>query len=282
MAENIYPKVSTSPSRGPSFSGLGGSYGAVSKPAGVEGLVRALQGFGCEVSNAEHYLKLKRRPLRRATEMPEAMLGLTADELLQDVEDYAITVLGNTASEDRRRLQDVQLDEEMAESMRAEAESYLDVLRPKFDAAAAEARAVMAHGIQPNDNAEAVIARGGKAAEQWISFKAGSKSVRVLDAITNIRYALAETTGAGEGKDADHSVGITRPCIPDATELQSRGELPHVKWLRLAPHLDLVPFADLSPDDKLAAEGFDVEALRAQAQRQLRRASQAAMPLAAE
>lgn len=234
----------------------------------MQGLISGLQSYGCHVSHAEEYLLRSRIPLASTVPTLQSVLDASPDEIRQNLSDYALAEVGWKAAEARHRELMLTLEREMLQSMRGEVDEYIETLAPKFAEAAAEARLVRELGVEPTDDAERVMARGGQVAEAWLSFKSGSRSIAHLTKITAIRASLAEATGAGEGPGADHAIGITRPFIPQADVPQNRNEPEHIKWLRLAPHLELVPFADLDPDDILRAQGEDVDELRLQAQRQ--------------
>lgn len=233
----------------------------------LPGLISGLESYGCKVAHAEEYRLRSRIQHQIEVPMPSIILTASPDELRENIRDFAVAVTGDHAASMRWREIMQELESEMRDSMRGELDSCIEVLRPKFTEAAAEARRVRELGVDPGDDPERVMARGGQVSEAWISFKSGSRSIAHLSKISAIRASLAEATGAGEGPGADHAVGITRPFIP-TDPARNRNEPEHIKWLRLAPHLELVPFAELDPDDILRAQGEDVDALRLQAQRQ--------------
>lgn len=274
--ERTYPAPNTTTSPTRTYPAAASETPTVQHVGTMEGLISGLESYGCRVAHAEDFRIRSRIPLARTAPMIESVLGASPDEIRRNLSEYAIAEVGWKAAAQRHREVMQALERELIESMRGELDAYIEVLRPKFAEAAAEARRVVELGVQPTDDAERVMARGGQVSEAWISFKAGSRSIWTLTKITAIRASLAEATGAGEGPGADHAIGITRPFIPKADVARSRNEPEHVRWLRVAPHLDLVPFAELDPDDILRAQGEDVDELRAQAQRQLAADSAAA------
>ncbi|BAS07345.1 hypothetical protein AHiyo4_07670 [Arthrobacter sp. Hiyo4] len=185
---------------------------------------------------------------------------MTPEQLREDISAYAAAESGRTAARMRHAVLRRQADQEQTALMATEVDSYLDAMRPAFNQAAAEARAVIGRGVEPDDTAERAMARGGAAAELWISFKAGSGSVATLERISDIRARLAEVTGAGEGPGADHCIGVLDTFTPGALATV-RGEPAYRKWLRQAKHLELIPFAELDSSDVLKAQGHDLDEL---------------------
>ena len=245
------------------------SSGQAENLSSMFGLVSALESHGCTVSNSEQYKDLTLKMGLQSPERPTSLLTMKPTQVTDYLRERAITGAGRQSIAAEMHELRQQLQSEMAASMNAEVDSYIEVLRPKFHAAAAEARAVTALGVRPEDDPEQVMSRGGSASEYWISFKSGSTALRQLVYLSKLRGQLAEVTGAGEGAGGDHSIGITRPYIQDALKPSAKGEQPHVKWLRWADHLELVPFSELDPDAVLAARGHDVTDLRQELARQM-------------
>lgn len=240
------------------------------KGPGLPALIDQLRAAGCTVTRANDYLERTAVANLELPPPPASVLDLPTEDWTRHLRDWAAIVAGQNHA--GARLQDMrrQLDQEMAASMAAEAEDYLDVLRGPFTRAAAHARLVRDLGIGPEATAETVMAKGGRASEAWISFRGlgSSTPVRTLAVVAQLRAQLAELTGIGEGPDADHAVGITWPYTPDALTVQKRGEHPATKWLAAAHALDLVPLSELREIDIMAAQGHDTAALLDQARAQ--------------
>ncbi|MFC4245045.1 hypothetical protein ACFOYW_16885 [Gryllotalpicola reticulitermitis] len=175
---------------------------------------------------------------------------------------HAATV-AHIAAEQERMLEE--LDEAMKASMSAEADNYLDTLRPQFDHAADLARVLNAAGVidklQKPGAKEIATKQDGKVTVETIPaptdleyvtemFGAAAGAAwaefiddRQIDALHNaaaLRATLAELLNIGEGR-APHSIGIGASGDHFAPRY---GEPDYVKWLRLAPSLQLVPFKD--------------------------------------
>lgn len=143
---------------------------------------------------------------------------------------------------------------QMIEAMRPHLDDFLDALRPDFTRAAITARTVTAAGVRAGMNAEDVVALGADAVIAWSQFRDGP-APRILAETTAARITIARVWDVAEGATGDHAVGITWPWRRNGLEPARPFEPSWDRWLDLADDLDLVPLADLDPDDVHQARG---------------------------
>ena len=219
-------------------------------------LIEELQAEGVTIEHADRLIDLRRNFDRFAPEVQVPgidVLTATDDELTQLVAEDAARRAAHAAVQETRMHMLDDARRAMAKVMAAAADSYLDVLRPKFDEAADAARKVRDLGVEPNDTAEQVIARGAEAAAAWLAFKQGGQ-MQTMIRIAHLRAGIARILDIGEGgrhgreggrPNVDHSVGITRPYQPGLLG----NETDVATWLAAAPHLHLVPFTGMDAGD---------------------------------
>lgn len=237
----------------------------------LEHLVDALEAEGCTVTGAEQY-----RAIKQATSpepgLPPSVLDLTPAQLIEHAEHMALRK--QTRSEISNALVDLQTqaDREQQRIMAAEADDYLDHLRPQWNQAVAEARHVIDLGVPASATPEMLVDMAPEKVAAWSAFRS-SAAIPTLERITALRTALAEKLGVAEGAEAPHhSFGITNPVRPELTARDRNGMavayLPPVeRWLSVARDLDLVPIRSFTTDRLTTAAGLDLHALRTAAQR---------------
>lgn len=236
----------------------------------LEHLIDALEQEGCTVTGADHYRAIKHAQLTGPT-APERVLDLTVDQLLDHAERMAIHRLNSSKSDGALAQLHQQADREQAKLMAAEVDTYLDHLRPHWNQAVTEARAVIDAGVPATATPDTLVDMDPGQVAAWSAFRA-SAAIPTLERITGLRTALADKLNIAEGPDAPHhSYGITNPVRPSLTQRDARGILPHVppvqRWLEHAHDLDLVPVRDFTTEQRITAAGLDPEQLRAVAQR---------------
>lgn len=217
-------------------------------------LVDALEARGVTVTDAGAYrAALAALEVPRDPQMPPDVLHMAPDVLAAHLRARAAHLV--LTREQARLVRPVldRLHDEMVAAMRPHVDEYLDVLRPRFHAAAGTARAVLAAGVKPGFTAQEIMFLGAPAAIAWHNFRE-SDALRVLFDVTSIRVALARALDVAEGR-GDPALGITYPYVPQGLDPAHPFEKPHDRWLDLAPSLDLVPVAELDPEDVHTARG---------------------------
>lgn len=239
----------------------------------LEDLVDALEQEGCTVTGADHYRAIKHAQITGPA-APDSVLDLTVEQLLDHAQAATFhrlnTRRGGPGSEELIRLQQ-QADREQTRVMATEVDTYLDHLRPQWNQAVAQARAVIDAGVPAAATPDTLIDMEPDQVAVWTEFRA-SAAIPTLERITALRTALAEKLGIAEGADAlHHSYGITNPVRPSLTQRDEFGNLPHVppiqRWLEHAHDLDLVSVRDFTTEQGLEAAGLKPSNLRAAAQR---------------
>lgn len=234
-------------------------------PHDVLGLVTALEAEGCTVTGAAHY-----RDLHAAHDhgvpAPASVLAMTPTEMIEHAQlvathQTALRGSGNVLAELRK-----QADREMAQQMAAEADTYLDTLRPQWNTAVAEARRVRDAGVPANVKPEQLVDMDPEKIRVWSDFRS-SNAIPTLERITRLRIAMAEVLDVAEGRRGDHhSWGITNPVRPSLTARPATSYAPVVpaiqKWLDAAYVLDLVPIRNWTEDEAITAAGYSVVDLR--------------------
>lgn len=224
-------------------------------PYTLPALVDALERYGATVTDADAYrAALAALEVPREPAIPPALLAMDPAALAAHMRGRAAhLVLTREEHRVTRPVLDA-LTAQMAASMRPHVDEYLEALRPAFHAAAGTARAVLAAGVRPGFTAEEVMMLGAPAAIAWHNFRE-SDAIRVLLEVTSIRAALAQALDVAEGHNGDHALGVTYPYVPQGLTPGRPFEKPHDRWLTLAPSLDLVPVAELDPEDVHTARG---------------------------
>lgn len=167
---------------------------------------------------------------------------------------------------------------EMGETLAAHADAVILALRPKFDAAATQARAIAAAGVPADATAETMLTFPSDTIAQWRAFR--DRGSRELNAVLAARQALSNVAGVLPmerpgipenprppyfAPEVDYTPAVTSP--PSVDGLGARPT--HVHWLALAPGLHLCTLDELDPLRTLAdaVPGLDVGELLAEATR---------------
>lgn len=222
---------------------------------GLPGLLTELEQAGATVTHAAEYRHaLTGLDFPHEPAIPPNLLTMDPSAITAHLRGRAAHL--TLTREAHRVAQPVRLalDAELIATMREEVDDILDGLRPRFTAAAITARQVLAHGVKPTHTAEEVMMLGRDAAIAWANFR-NSEAGRVLGHTAALRASLASLLDAGEGPNGDHALGITSPWVRRGLEPARRFEPSWERWLHLAPSLDLVPFAELDPEDVHEARG---------------------------
>lgn len=237
----------------------------------LEHLVDALEAEGCTVTGAEHYRAIKHAQATGPA-APASVLNLTVPQLIDHAERVALHKQGASAFSNALAQLQAQADREQQQLMAAEADSYLDHLRPQWNQATAEARRVIDLGVPASATPEMLVDMAPEQVAAWSAFRS-SAAIPTLERITALRTAIAEKLNVAEGASAPHhSYGITNPVHPELTARDRNGmrasHLPPVeRWLSVAHALDLVPIHSFTADQLTTAAGLDPDALRAAAHR---------------
>ncbi|MBE9404503.1 hypothetical protein IOE58_10035 [Brachybacterium sp. Marseille-Q2903] len=229
----------------------------------VLGLVTALEAEGVTVTGAAHYRELH-AARDHGVPAPASVLDMTPTGIIEHAQlvathQAARSGTGNILAELRKRA-----DQEMAERMAAEADDYLDALRPVWNTAVAEARRVRDAGVPATVKPEQLVDMDPDKIRLWSDFRA-SNAIHTLERITRLRIAMAEVLEVAEGRNAPHhSWGISNPVRPSLTSAPTPPPAvpPIEKWLDAAYVLDLVPIRDFTDDAAITAAGFSPADLR--------------------
>lgn len=168
-------------------------------------------------ANAEHLLGMTREQVLahiRAT----ALLTLATDALAQ----ASVTTAQDIAAAAGRRLTTT-------------ADTILEQLRPRFDAAAQPVHDAAALGIRPTTTAADVLDLGAKAIAAWRSLPAHTA---VLEEIGQVRVAMCDVLDVAPAVDPFGPRQYGAAFSPDAPQWERpaghSGETDTAKWLRLS------------------------------------------------
>lgn len=238
--------------------------------ANMRQLLQTLEREGIDVPHSAEFRALNDACNVMRPELPELsgpLLGLSADVLYAHALEYGLARA--VKDEQLRRLNALarRLFEEMIDVLREEAERIVSAIAPAYDAAADVARAVVAAGARPNDDAETLAENAPDALPLWLAFR--REPYARLVRLATVRADLAVITGEQGLSDGDDiSITVTRPYFDVLTpDDRHRRRPPWARWLEGAGSLRMVLPSELDPADVLNARRYDAGAIYREAAR---------------
>lgn len=160
----------------------------------VDTLAHRLRQVGIEPADAAKYDELSTVEWPEPTSPEGRRLDLSRDEYQRWIFEWGVYINGWEKANRRLSEEHVRLHAELQESMRSEAEDYVDQLRPAFHTALSEFRHALSLGITVTSTAETVMYRGQEVIDAWRAIHVG-RAGRVLLAVTGLRVQISLALG---------------------------------------------------------------------------------------